>query len=246
MIMVPPSARRSLLVTLLGAALVYALFNFTTWWSISTRTGLQSGPQLSGGGSLAVPSNTPSSDGVFRWKDLPQQYPVASMKALPSGRTVKIPKIQHNFKSKETAEAKTAREARRQAVKDSFEHAWKGYKQHAWMKDEVSPISGEYRDTFGGWAATLVDSLDTLWIMGLRDDFDTAVAEVSKIDFSKSSEDELNVFETTIRYLGGFLAAYDLSGLPVLLEKAIELGEMLYVAFDTPNRMPMTRWKWKE
>ena len=242
----PLPARRWLFVGVLGAALVYALFNFTTWRSIPTRTGLQSGEQSSGSNPLAKPSNTHSNEGAFRWKDLQPQYPVASLKTLPSGPTVKIPKIQHDFKSKETPETKSIREARLQAVKQSFEHAWKGYKQHAWMKDEVSPISGGYRDTFGGWAATLVDSLDTLWIMGLRDDFDAAVAEVSKIDFSKSSEDELNVFETTIRYLGGFLAAYDLSHLPVLLEKAVELGEMLYVAFDTPNRMPMTRWKWKE
>lgn len=242
----PLPTRRWLFAGVLGAALVYTLFNFSTWRSIPTRTGLQSMKPISGSNPLAIPSHRPSDDGVFRWKDLQPQYPVVSMKALPSGRTVKIPKIQHDFKSKETPEAKEVREARLQAVKESFEHAWKGYKQHAWMKDEVSPISGGYRDTFGGWAATLVDSLDTLWIMGLRDDFDAAVAEVSKIDFSKSSEEELNVFETTIRYLGGFLAAYDLSGLRVLLDKAVELGEMLYVAFDTPNRMPMTRWKWKE
>ena len=233
-------ARRWLFVGILGVAIIYALFNFTSWQSIPTRSGLQPGEPLS------APSNPPLGDGVFRWKDLQPQYPVTSMKAMPSGRTVKIPKIQYDFKVKEAPETKQIREARLKAVRESFEHAWKGYKQHAWMKDEVSPISGGYQDTFGGWAATLVDSLDTLWIMGLRDDFDTAVAEVSKIDFSKSSEDELNVFETTIRYLGGFLAAYDLSGRPVLLQKAIELGEMLYVAFDTPNRMPITRWRWKE
>lgn len=42
------------------------------------------------------------------------------------------------------------------------------------------------------------------------------------------------------------MAAYDLSEgkYPVLLAKAMELGEMLYVAFDTPNRMPVTRWNW--
>jgi mannosyl-oligosaccharide alpha-1,2-mannosidase len=41
---------------------------------------------------------------------------------------------------------------------------------------------------------------------------------------------------------GGFLSAYDLSGDKRLLDKAVEVGEMLYVAFDTPNRMPVTRW----
>jgi mannosyl-oligosaccharide alpha-1,2-mannosidase len=59
--------------------------------------------------------------------------------------------------------------------------------------------------------------------------------------------DEINVFETTIRYLGGFLSAYDLSNgqFPSLLTKAIEMGDMLYFAFDTPNRMPITRWNFK-
>jgi mannosyl-oligosaccharide alpha-1,2-mannosidase len=59
---------------------------------------------------------------------------------------------------------------------------------------------------------------------------------------------KVNVFETTIRYLGGLMSAYDLSGqkYSVLLDKATELGEMLYGAFDTPNRMPVTRWNWRK
>lgn len=133
------------------------------------------------------------------------------------------------------------------AVKESFTHAWEGYKAHAWLRDEVGPLSGISRNTFGGWAATLVDALDTLWIMDMKNEFEIAVDAVRQIDFTKTDEQTLNTFETTIRYLGGFLAAYDLSDgkYPVLLEKAIELGEMLYVAFDTPNRMPITRWDWK-
>lgn len=83
--------------------------------------------------------------------------------------------------------------------------------------------------------------------MGLHDDFNEAVEAVNKIDFSTSSLDEINVFETTIRYLGGFLGAYDISSqkYPQLLQKATELGDMLYKAFDTPNRMPITRWKFR-
>lgn len=84
--------------------------------------------------------------------------------------------------------------------------------------------------------------------MELYDEFETAVAAVEKIDFSTCALETLNVFETTIRYLGGLLSAHDLSGgkYPVLLTKAIELGEMLYVAFDTPNRMPIARWNFHE
>ena len=110
------------------------------------------------------------------------------------------------------------------------------------MSDELTPVSGGKHDAFGGWGATLVDTLDTLWIMGLKDEFEEAVAAASTISFEKVDTQDTNVFETNIRYLGGFLAAYDLSGDQRLLAKAREVGEMLYVAFDTPNRMPITRW----
>lgn len=84
--------------------------------------------------------------------------------------------------------------------------------------------------------------------MGLHDDFQSAVAAIEEIDFSTCALQELNLFETTIRYLGGFLSAYDLSGgkHPVLIQKATEMGDMLYKAFDTPNRMPITRWNFKD
>jgi len=82
----------------------------------------------------------------------------------------------------------------------------------------------------------------------MKPEFEEALAALDKIDFTTCSLDHLNVFETNIRYLGGFLAAHDLTAgkYPYLLEKATELGEMLYVAFDTPNRMPVTRWDFKK
>jgi mannosyl-oligosaccharide alpha-1,2-mannosidase len=42
-------------------------------------------------------------------------------------------------------------------------------------------------------------------------EFDEALAALDEIDFTTTSDRDLNVFETTIRYLGGFLGAYDLS-----------------------------------
>ncbi|KKY29258.1 putative class i alpha-mannosidase [Phaeomoniella chlamydospora] len=90
--------------------------------------------------------------------------------------------------------------------------------------------------------------MDTLWIMGMKKDFEECVKMVEKIDFTMNGLVVLNVFETTIRYLGGLLAAYDLSEgqYPTLLSKAIELGDILYSAFDTPNRMPVMRWEWQK
>ena len=206
-------------------------------------TGYSTGSDGSHGNGWLPP---PLKASPFQWKDLPQRYAVTSMMALPTGRPAEIPKIQYEIWQKETAEAKAKRTSRQNAVKKVFAHAWDGYKTYAWLKDEVAPIAGESRSAFGGWAATLVDSLDTLHIMGFKREFTRAVNALGKIDFTRSTEDEINVFETTIRYLGGFLAAYDLSGNKLLLSKAIEMGDMLYAAFDTPNRMPITRWKWRE
>ena len=139
----------------------------------------------------------------------------------------------------ETAQQRRAREARRDQVRAVFRKAWASYRKYAWMKDALQPLSAGFKDQFSGWAATLVDSLDTLWIMGLRDEFDEAVEAVASIDFGHSSSGRVNTFETNIRYLGGLLAAYDLSRRPVLLAKATELGDLLYAGFNTVNRMPV-------
>lgn len=151
---------------------------------------------------------------------------------------MKFPKVQAAEFPAESAE----RHARREAVKNTFSKCWQSYRATAWLSDELTPISGQSRNTFGGWGATLVDSLDTLWIMGMKAEFEEAVDAAVTIDFTTTHYEEINVFETTIRYLGGFLAAYDQSRDPRLLRKANEVGEMLLKAFDTPNRMPVTRW----
>ena len=181
------------------------------------------------------------------WNSITQRYPVESMIPLPSGTPAKIPKIQHDF-GKETKAERRTRQRRLEAVKESFLHSYKGYQKHAWLQDEVTPLSGEYKNGFGGWGATLIDTLDTLWIMDMKKEFAIAVAAVEKIDFTSADSRIISVFETTIRYVGGLLSAYDLSRgkYPVLLGKAVELGDMLYTAFDTPNRMPITYWEWEK
>ncbi|KXJ94844.1 family 47 glycoside hydrolase [Microdochium bolleyi] len=182
----------------------------------------------------------PKADSYF-WKSLPMHYPPSSIRPLPTGKPTSFPRVQASA-FKETAEARQLRVKHRDAVKDTFKRCWSSYRQHAWLADELTPVSGGSRSTFGGWAATLVDSLDTLWIMDMREEFEEAVAAAITIDFTKTESNEVNVFETTIRYLGGFLGAFDVSSDYRLLRKAVEIGEMLYKAFDTPNRMPITRW----
>ncbi|KAK6606453.1 Endoplasmic reticulum mannosyl-oligosaccharide 1,2-alpha-mannosidase 2 [Botrytis cinerea] len=225
------------------AAFIAAVFMIFTLHYLHSRRNTWSydATYLSSIGKLHLP------DGKTHWSKLPERYPVTSYIPLPTGKPKKIPQIQ-SAPPKEDAAQKEERLRRLAAVKESFVHSWEGYKAHAWLRDEVSPLSGSWKDTFGGWAATLVDSLDTLWIMGLKEDFEIAVRSIEGIDFTTTEQNDINVFETTIRYMGGFLAAYDISGAkyPVLLLKAVEVAELLMSCFDTPNRMPIPRWDWKK
>ena len=198
------------------------------------------------GGSRMFKGQPQENGAKFRWQDVHMRHPVEKFAKMPTASEAKaLPTVQFDFNSGGNdgdVDTRTLRESRREAIRETFKRCWDSYRKYAWMKDELAPISGGYKNTFGGWAATLVDSLDTLWIMGLKEEFDEAVDAVVNIDFGVSTLETINVFETTIRHLGGFLAAYDLSGDDRLLNKAVELGEMLYVAFDTPNRLPKTRW----
>lgn len=184
----------------------------------------------------------------FNWRNVTQRYPVTVLTQLPPAGKGGIPKVQFDSEQEEPPLYHEIMRKRRQAaVKTTFERSWKAYREHAWKADELLPVSGGSKTTFGGWGATLVDSLDTLWIMGLHDEFHEAVHAVTEIDFAPG-QGGLNMFETTIRYLGGLLAAYDLTDCKDsrLLEKAMELGDMIYMSFDTPNRMPITRWSAKK
>jgi mannosyl-oligosaccharide alpha-1,2-mannosidase len=182
---------------------------------------------------------------TIHWSRQPEHFPVSSTIQLPTGTPKAIPRIQHEFKKESSAE-KADREEKLKIVEGAVKHAWSGYRSKAWMRDEVRPVSGGAKDPFCGWAATLVDALDTLWIVGLKDEFDDAVKAVGEIDFTTTQRKDIPLFETTIRYLGGMLAAYDLSGAKykVLLDKAVELADVLMGAFDTPNRMPVTFYHW--
>jgi mannosyl-oligosaccharide alpha-1,2-mannosidase len=185
----------------------------------------------------ATVPNITAQKSSFDWSSVDFTYPPKREPKLPAPVT-KRPRIQARFKP-DSKEVAVVQNERRLAVKRAFGRSWKSYKEHAWMKDALKPISGDYVDQFSGWAATLVDSLDTLWMMGLRDEFYEAVQAVATIDFGQSTAGTVNTFETCIRYLGGLIAAYDLSGHEVLKQKAIEIGDLLYAGFNTENGMPV-------
>ena len=71
-----------------------------------------------------------------------------------------------------------------------MQHAWDGYAKYAWGKNEVRPVSlrGHTASIFGqaSMGATIVDSLDTLYIMGMIDEYEKARGWVeSELDFNK-------------------------------------------------------------
>lgn len=182
----------------------------------------------------------------IHWSSLPEHFPVPteSLIQLPTGTPKTIPKIQHDFLAPQSG---LVDQSKLDKIKDTFLFSWAGYRKMAWMQDELSPKSGRYRNPFCGWGATLVDTLDTLWMMDLKDEFEEAVEAVKDIDFTTSLRNDIPLFETIIRYLGGLVAAFDISGSKhrILLDKAVELADILMGSFDTPNRMPITFYLWK-
>ncbi|CAN0880435.1 Mannosyl-oligosaccharide 1,2-alpha-mannosidase MNS1 [Linum grandiflorum] len=126
---------------------------------------------------------------------------------------------------------------RREKVKEAMIHAWSSYEKYAWGNDELQPQTKNGVDSFGGLGATLIDALDTLYIMGLDEQFQRAREWVANsLDFNKDYD--ASVFETTIRVVGGLLSAYDLSGDKVFIEKAKDIADRLLPAWDTPTGIP--------
>lgn len=202
--------------------------------------------EIDGGGTGR--SNTKARPGKTEyWRKFPERFPVSAEELikLPKGQSQTIPKLQAKFKDESTVD-KQERLQQLSSIKAEFNHAWAGYKKVAFGHDEVRPISAAVEDPFNGWGATLVDALDTLWIMDLKEEFSEAVDMVKKIDFTTSARENIPVFETVIRYVGGLLGAYDISGqrYSVLLEKAEEIAGIVIGAFDTPNRMPVLYYRW--
>jgi mannosyl-oligosaccharide alpha-1,2-mannosidase len=125
-------------------------------------------------------------------------------------------------------------------VKAQMAWAFAHYRERAWGKDEIKPVSGGYssfplHDRHLG--LSLVEALDTLWVMGLDEEFNVGVDWVKReLDFDVDGE--VSVFETNIRLVGGLLSAHHACGDPALLAKAEDLGNRLLPAFDTPTGIP--------
>ncbi|XP_067106049.1 endoplasmic reticulum mannosyl-oligosaccharide 1,2-alpha-mannosidase isoform X2 [Osmerus mordax] len=127
---------------------------------------------------------------------------------------------------------------RLEVVREAFTHAWKGYKEFAWGHDELKPLSKSFGEWFG-LGLTLIDALDTMWILGLKEEFAEARNWV-ETELSFSKDVDVNLFESTIRILGGLLSTYHLTGDQLFLDKATDIGTRLMPAFKTPSKIPFS------
>lgn len=61
-------------------------------------------------------------------------------------------------------------EYRSQNVRNAFCFAWANYRERAWGLDEIQPKSGQGNNNWGGVGMTIIDTIDTLLLMGLDEE----------------------------------------------------------------------------
>ncbi|XP_021917509.1 ER degradation-enhancing alpha-mannosidase-like protein 3 isoform X2 [Zootermopsis nevadensis] len=156
------------------------------------------------------------------------------------------------------------REELKEEARDMFYHAYRAYMENAYPADELMPLSctgrwrgtepsrGDIDDTLGNFSLTLIDTLDTLVVLGDLEEFEHAVKLVLR-DVSFDNDVVVSVFETNIRVLGGLLSGHILTeylqqraGIMrwyhgELLQMARDLGYRLLPAFNTSTGIPHAR-----
>ncbi|XP_071955897.1 mannosyl-oligosaccharide 1,2-alpha-mannosidase IA-like [Antedon mediterranea] len=130
---------------------------------------------------------------------------------------------------------------KRDTVREMMVRAWDGYVKYAWGANELKPIShtGHSASIFGRSAmgATIIDGIDTLYIMGLQDNYQKARNWVAH-SFTFNPPSDISVFEVNIRFVGGLLSTFALTGDEVFKTKAVEIADRLLPAFNTPTGIP--------
>ena len=123
-------------------------------------------------------------------------------------------------------------------VKAATQHAWQGYKQYAWGADDLKPLTKTARTWYKtSMLMTPVDAFDTFTLLGLTTEAKEAKALIlTKLNFN--IDNEVQVFEITIRLLGGLITAYELDGDKKFLTLAKDLGDRLMPAFNSKTGMP--------
>jgi mannosidase alpha-like ER degradation enhancer 2 len=124
------------------------------------------------------------------------------------------------------------------AVRQAFVRAWQGYQRYAWGHDQLLPLSRGARDWYpASLMMTPLDGFDTMILMGLT--AEAAKAKALILDSLRFDRDfPVQVFEVTIRELGGLISAYQMDGDQRFLRLAVDLADRLLPAFGSATGMP--------
>lgn len=117
-------------------------------------------------------------------------------------------------------------------IRNGMKHLWDGYEECAYGKDELKPISCDGINNWGGIGMTIVDSLDTLYLMKLYKEFNGAEDWVEDNLNFDNVQGKQSFFEIGIRVLGGLLGAYSVSKKEIFKEKAIDLADRMISSFQ--------------
>jgi mannosyl-oligosaccharide alpha-1,2-mannosidase len=136
--------------------------------------------------------------------------------------------------------------SRANQIKAAYKTSYQAYLKYATGHDALLPLSNGFTDPFGGWGASVVDSLSTSFLMGHMDLYNQGVEYSNKIDFTKTSSDTISLFETNIRYLAGLISAYELGGKKEqkLIDQAKVVGDHLITGWLGNNPLPCNTLKW--
>ncbi len=129
------------------------------------------------------------------------------------------------------------------AVRATVATAWDAYRAHAWGADELRPVSRTGSSFFGDGSSlglTIVEALDTFALMGLWEELAEGTAWV-RSSLEADQDVAVNVFEATIRLVGGLLSAYGATRDPLFLARCADLADRLLPAFATPTGIPSGR-----
>jgi ER degradation enhancer, mannosidase alpha-like 2 len=123
-------------------------------------------------------------------------------------------------------------------VKAAAQHAWQGYKKYAWGADDLKPLTKEPKTWYkSSMLMTPVDAFDTFTLLGLTKEAKEAKELIlAKLDFN--IDNDVQVFEITIRLLAGLITAYELDGNKKFLTLARDLADRLMPAFNSKTGMP--------
>ncbi len=123
-------------------------------------------------------------------------------------------------------------------VKQEFVFSWDSYVKYAWGYDELDPVTKSGKNWYSvSFYMTPVDAMDTMILMGLKSQADSTREFIdTHLNFDQNVF--VSNFEFTIRFLGGLLSSYEMTGDKKLLALAKDLANRELAAFKSPTGMP--------